>query len=74
LNVTLIYLAEPWSVAVQRIVEKGVPCTVAAGKDGSYGLFSASSAAEGIGVTDVGSVDNILIPLFLFPGTLIQKL
>lgn len=27
---------EPWAVAVQRIVEAGVPCPVAAGNEGDY--------------------------------------
>ncbi|KAL7622583.1 hypothetical protein AAE478_008091 [Parahypoxylon ruwenzoriense] len=56
---------DPWAVAVQRIVEAGVPCTVSAGNDGSNGLFFASSAANGKGVTAVASVENTEIPLLL---------
>jgi hypothetical protein len=60
---------EPWSVATQRIVENGVPCTLAAGNSGQYGQFFASSAAEGKGVTSVASFDNSLYPQLLTEGT-----
>jgi subtilisin family serine protease len=53
---------EPWAVAVQRIVEHGVPCTVAAGNEGAVGLFYASTAANGKKVTAVASVDNTKTP------------
>ncbi|KAJ4393102.1 hypothetical protein N0V93_002309 [Gnomoniopsis smithogilvyi] len=54
-----------WSVAVSRIVDAGVPCTVAAGNEGSIGLFGASNAADGQGVTAVASFDNVVTPLLL---------
>ncbi|KAJ4423842.1 hypothetical protein N0V82_001426 [Gnomoniopsis sp. IMI 355080] len=60
-----------WSVAVSRIVDvtrkqqAGVPCTIAAGNAGSIGLFGASNAADGKGVTAVASFDNIVTPLLL---------
>ncbi|TPX17546.1 uncharacterized protein E0L32_003189 [Thyridium curvatum] len=59
---------DPWAVAVSRIVAAGVPCTVAAGNSGSAGLFYASTAADGRGVTAVASVENIEIPLVLVEG------
>lgn len=60
---------EAWSVAVSRIVAAGTPCTLAAGNDGSEGLFYGSSAADGIGVIAVGSIDNIQSPVFTTYGT-----
>ncbi|KAI5863322.1 subtilisin-like protein [Durotheca rogersii] len=56
---------DPWAVAVSRIVEAGVPCTVSAGNDGSAGLFYASSASNGKKVTSVASIDNEVTPLLL---------
>ncbi|KAH7317027.1 peptidase S8/S53 domain-containing protein [Stachybotrys elegans] len=46
----------PTAVALQRIVEAGVTVTVAAGNEGTNGMFFASSGASGKGVTAVGSV------------------
>lgn len=60
---------EPWSVATQRIVEAGVPCTLAAGNAGEYGQFFGSAAADGKGVTSVASFDNSLYPELLTEGT-----
>ncbi|KAG9960160.1 subtilisin-like protein, partial [Aureobasidium melanogenum] len=60
---------EPWTVVVSRIVAAGTPCTLAAGNDGSEGLFYGSSAADGIGVIAVGSIDNIESPVFTTYGT-----
>ncbi|KAL3419622.1 Minor extracellular protease vpr 12 [Phlyctema vagabunda] len=57
---------DPWDVAVQRITEKGVPCIIAAGNDGANGLFDTSTAAESIGATAVGSIDNINQPALLY--------
>jgi subtilisin family serine protease len=57
---------EPWAVAVSRIVEKGVPCLVSAGNDGQYGLFYASTAANGKGVTAVASFVNTNSPTLLY--------
>lgn len=56
---------EPWAVAVSRIVDKGVPCTISAGNDGQNGLFYASTAANGKGIAAVGSVDNTVSPSLL---------
>jgi hypothetical protein len=53
---------------VSRIVAAGTPCTLAAGNDGSEGLFYGSSAADGIGVIAVGSIDNIESPVFTTYG------
>jgi subtilisin family serine protease len=56
---------DPWAVAVQRIVEAGVPCTVSAGNDGDAGIFYASTAANGKKVTAIASVDNTESPMVL---------
>ncbi|KAI6883151.1 subtilisin-like protein [Hortaea werneckii] len=60
---------DPWAVAVQRIVEQGVPCTVSAGNDGAEGIFYASTAANGKKVTAVASVDNTQSPAVLLNAT-----
>ncbi|KAF7556825.1 hypothetical protein G7Z17_g1136 [Cylindrodendrum hubeiense] len=49
---------EAWAVTVSRIVEQGVPCTLAAGNSGDVGMFYASTAASGKSVTAVASFDN----------------
>lgn len=46
-------------------MQAGVPCTVAAGNAGFYGLFAASNAADGEGVTAVASFDNSVTPRLL---------
>lgn len=56
---------DPWAVVVSRIVEQGVPCTVSAGNSGDYGLFYASTAANGKKVTAIASFDNIESPALL---------
>ncbi|KAI6087479.1 subtilisin-like protein [Hypoxylon rubiginosum] len=56
---------DPWSVAVSRIVEAGVPCTVSAGNDGVVGMFYASTASNGKRVTSIASIDNEVTPLLL---------
>ncbi|KAI1828270.1 peptidase S8/S53 domain-containing protein [Xylaria intraflava] len=55
---------DPWAVVVSRIVDAGVPCTVSAGNDGDRGLFYASTASDGKGVTSIASVDNWITPVF----------
>ncbi|OAA58972.1 Peptidase S8, subtilisin-related protein [Niveomyces insectorum RCEF 264] len=60
---------QAWSVVVSRIVANGVPCTVSAGNDGSTGLFYASTAADGVGVVAVASVDNTKNPLLFSNAT-----
>lgn len=42
-----------------------MPCTLAAGNSGAYGLFTASDAANGNGVTAVASFDNVVTPNLL---------
>jgi subtilisin family serine protease len=59
---------DPWAVAVTRIVEAGVPCTIAAGNDGSEGAFYASNAGDAIGAIAVGSIDSITSPANLSLG------
>ncbi|KAI0379610.1 subtilisin-like protein [Hypomontagnella monticulosa] len=56
---------DPWAVAVSRIVEAGVPCTVSAGNDGAVGMFYASTASNGKKVTSIASIDNEVSPLLL---------
>lgn len=53
---------------MSRIVEAGVPCTLAAGNDGEFGPFCTSGGADGKGVTAIASVDNDEIPMLLIPG------
>lgn len=60
---------EPWAVVVSRIVEAGIPCTVAVGNDGGTGVFVASAAATGNGVTAVASVDNVVTPVLVKNAT-----
>ncbi|KAL5085448.1 hypothetical protein Trisim1_010558 [Trichoderma cf. simile WF8] len=57
---------DSFSVAVSRVVEAGVPCTVANGNSGSGGLFVAGTPANGKGVTAVSSVESTWTP---FLGT-----
>ncbi|KAI1324063.1 peptidase S8/S53 domain-containing protein [Xylariaceae sp. FL0255] len=56
---------DPWAVVVSRIVDSGVPCTLAAGNDGNMGLFYASTAADGLRVSSIASVDNWVTPMLL---------
>ncbi|KAG6117851.1 hypothetical protein E4U13_000733 [Claviceps humidiphila] len=56
---------DPVADTVSRIVDKGVPCVLAAGNSGEFGLFYASSAANGEHVSDVTSFDNVQLPYFL---------
>ncbi|UNI14419.1 hypothetical protein JDV02_001049 [Purpureocillium takamizusanense] len=52
----------PWGVVVSRIVDRGVPCTIAAGNDGKNGLFYPSSAGDANGVISVSSFENTIDP------------
>lgn len=56
---------DPWSVVVARIVENGVPCTIAAGNMGDMGMWGPSSAADGKGVAAVASFDNVQTPYLM---------
>lgn len=60
---------EPWSSAVGRIVENGVPCTLAAGNSGPEGMWLPSTAADGKDVTAVSSFDNVKTPYLLVKGS-----
>lgn len=60
---------EAWAVAVSRIVQNGVPCTVSAGNDGTQGLFYPATAANGKRVTSVASIDNSVSPALLTNAT-----
>lgn len=59
----------PWSSVVGRIVENGVPCTLAAGNNGWLGMWTSSRAADGKGVTAVSSFDNARSPYLLYKGS-----
>ncbi|KAG6175299.1 hypothetical protein E4U27_006274 [Claviceps purpurea] len=59
------WAGDPWAVVVSRIVDKGVPCVLAAGNSGALGIFYASSAANGQHVTAIASFDNAQPPYFL---------
>ncbi|EWC44368.1 hypothetical protein DRE_01194 [Drechslerella stenobrocha 248] len=56
------WTADPWAQVVQRIVEAGTPCSIAAGNEGSEGLFYASGAADAVGAIAVASINNINSP------------
>ncbi|KAG6042894.1 hypothetical protein E4U39_005293 [Claviceps sp. Clav50 group G5] len=56
---------DPWAVTVSRIVDKGVPCVLAAGNSGQVGAFYASAAANGQHVSAIASFDNAQLPYFL---------
>jgi subtilisin family serine protease len=64
---------EPWGVLISRIVKAGVPCMVAVGNDGAYGMFYASDGADGKGATGVGSVNNVMAPMLLNKATYSTK-
>ncbi|KAF3924510.1 Cucumisin [Orbilia brochopaga] len=53
---------DPWALVVQRIVEAGTPCTIAAGNEGDQGLFYASGAADAIGAISIASINNLNSP------------
>ncbi|ODA79727.1 hypothetical protein RJ55_05321 [Drechmeria coniospora] len=57
--------SDPIALTVQRIVEKGVPCTISQGNMGSLGLFAVATPASGKGVTSVASFENIITPALL---------
>ncbi|KAG5953461.1 hypothetical protein E4U58_000391, partial [Claviceps cyperi] len=56
---------DPWSDAVSRIVDKGVPCVLSAGNEGEMGIFYASAAANGQHVSAIASFDIVQVPLLL---------
>ncbi|KAJ2892836.1 subtilase [Zalerion maritima] len=60
---------DAWAVAVQRIVEQGVPCVISAGNDGAVGMWYASTAAVGKGITAIASFENTLAPTLQVEST-----
>ncbi|KAL6411659.1 subtilisin-like protease [Ilyonectria robusta] len=60
---------DPLAIVVSRIVEAGVPCTVATGNSGSSGLFVAGSPASGKGVTAIRSSDSVISPMLVVNAT-----
>ncbi len=63
------WIEEAWAVAVSRIVENGVPCTLSAGNDGSEGLFYTATAANGKKATSIASTDNVVSPVLFSNAT-----
>jgi subtilisin family serine protease len=55
---------DPASVVADRIVQRGVFFSIAAGNGGAEGALDASSPAAGTDVTSVASVDNIAMMAF----------
>ncbi|EPQ55564.1 subtilisin-like protease [Gloeophyllum trabeum ATCC 11539] len=51
------------SVVASRIADQGRVVTIAAGNDGAYGSWYASSPGTGVDVISVASVNNIAIPV-----------
>ncbi|CAE6445476.1 unnamed protein product [Rhizoctonia solani] len=49
------------SVVASRIAREGRIVTIAAGNDGEYGAWYASSPATGLDVISVGSIDNTIL-------------
>ncbi|KAG5953113.1 hypothetical protein E4U53_006849 [Claviceps sorghi] len=55
-----------WSNLLSKIArEKGIPCTVAAGNEGSMGAFYPSGMAGASGVMSIASFDNVETPSIL---------
>ncbi|KAG5913572.1 hypothetical protein E4U61_006752 [Claviceps capensis] len=59
------WAGDPWAVVVSRIVDKNVPCVLAAGNSGVLAIFYASSPANGQHVSAIASFDNVKPPYFL---------
>lgn len=60
---------DPWSLAIQRIADAGVPVIIAAGNSGEQGVFSPSNPASARGAGSVASIDTLENPLILFGGS-----
>ncbi|KAK2596794.1 hypothetical protein QQS21_006123 [Conoideocrella luteorostrata] len=56
----------PWSMVVSRIMEQGVPCTLADGNASENGLLYSASGADARNAIAVASFDNVITPVFLF--------
>lgn len=56
------FIDDAWATAVSRIVARGVPCVIAAGNEGTSGLFYPSNGSSGKGVVSVASFDNTATP------------
>lgn len=63
------FAESPTAVAVQRIVEAGVPCTVSAGNSGASAAFRAESPAIGKGVASIASTESAEILDSLLEGS-----
>jgi subtilisin family serine protease len=60
--------SDPESVVVKRIVEKGVPCTLAHG-NGDEGLFLVASPTDSKGAVAVSSFDSPHWPVSMFEAS-----
>lgn len=54
------------AMAVSRIIESGVPCTVSTGNEGFFGLFFTGAPTSEHGVMSVASFDNTVTPKLEF--------
>ncbi|KAH8890436.1 subtilase [Thozetella sp. PMI_491] len=59
-----------WAVVADRIVDAGVVVTIAAGNQGQYGPFFASSGSSGKNVLAVASVDPTTLASLAFEATI----
>ncbi|KAK5655870.1 hypothetical protein OQA88_5409 [Cercophora sp. LCS_1] len=60
---------DPVAVAVQRIVDRGVPCVTAMGNVGRNGPWGAGAPAVGRGVAGVGNIINTETPILHIAAT-----
>ena len=58
----------PLATSIQRIVEAGVPCSIALGNSGTAGLFSSDGPGDADRVTGVASVYNTDRPIYVVDG------
>ncbi|CED82778.1 subtilisin-like protease [Phaffia rhodozyma] len=56
------WTTDPESVLAARIAKRGIVMSIAAGNDGTEGLFYSSAPSSGIDVISVASFDNIVTP------------
>lgn len=60
---------EPTALAFHRIVNAGVPCTVAASNAGAAGILFPSDPSSGEGVAAIASTENYEISMLLLEGS-----
>jgi subtilisin family serine protease len=57
--------SDPWSIAIQRIVDAGVPVIIAAGNSGEAGIFTPSNPASAKGAGSIASINTHETPLLM---------